>query len=97
MPDNRLRSQVDVGVPKVRRRGSLQPYFISGRMTLDEDQRADLLTFVSATTGGGVLPFNFPDPFAGDDLLVQFGNELPQISDVRGLNYFYQITLEVLP
>ncbi|WEX07368.1 hypothetical protein [Chelativorans sp. AA-79] len=68
LPDNRLRSQNDVGPAKVRRRASLAPYPISGDMIMTREQWGLLADFVNRTTGGGTLPFYFPDPFTFDQM-----------------------------
>lgn len=98
IPDNRLRSDNDVGPAKVRRQQTLNVYSIKGSMILTVAQKTTLQTFVNTTTGGGILPFDFPDPNdpASSTVEVRFGKTLPVFTP-RGPYWFTTIELEVLP
>lgn len=72
--DNRLRSSVDVGPAKVRRRSVVSTRPLVGQMLLSASQLTTLKTFYT-TTVEEVGTFNFPNPDGGDDLTVRFGGE----------------------
>jgi hypothetical protein len=73
--NNVVRSQMDYGPAKVRRRTSSNPRPVSGSMVMTSTQLAALETFVNTTTLGGSLPFNFPAQRGGGTWLVRFANE----------------------
>lgn len=62
LPENRLRSSVDVGPAKVRRRTSQNVYLLSGDMVMTVEQWRILQSFVRNDLGEGSLPFTFLDP-----------------------------------
>lgn len=98
IPDNRLRSQVDVGVPKMRPLQALNVRPLSGFMVMTLQQTLDLETFVEDTLNGGTAAFNFPDPRRpGQILKVRFADELPEASHRQGTDYIVPIKLEVMP
>lgn len=57
--DNLLRSEMDVGPPKVRRRGAARPDLIQGQITIDDTQWATLLAFYDADLFEGALTFTW--------------------------------------
>jgi len=73
--NNLLRSQMDYGPAKIRRRTSANPRPVSGSMQMTNEQLEDLITFVDTTTLGGSLPFDFPAQRGGGTWLARFGNE----------------------
>jgi len=60
--NNVLRSSMDVGLDKLRKRYLKQIDTQSSTMTLDRTQYTTLETFYLTTLSGGVLPFTFVDP-----------------------------------
>jgi hypothetical protein len=73
--NNLLRSQMDYGPAKVRRRTSSNPKPVSGSMQMTNEQLEDLITFVETTTLGGALAFTFPAQRGEGTWLARFGNE----------------------
>ena len=62
MPDVLLRTSVEVGPAKVRRRATAAVQNVSGRMLLTEVQLGTLRTFYDTTLKGGSLRFAASDP-----------------------------------
>jgi len=57
-----VRTQMDAGPKKVRRRYTASTKTFTGRMILDINQRMVLEQFYNITLADGVLRFNFTDP-----------------------------------
>jgi len=95
--DVRLRSQMDVGPAKVRRRSSAGVRPLSGNMNLTGEQLSALETFINVTTQGGTLAFTFPDPRSDGDLLCRFSENMPTWTIVGPNIYSVSLQLEVLP
>lgn len=97
--DNRIRSETGIGPGKVRRRSASAAGKLSGQMMLNLAQRQALRTFFENTTGGGVLPFTFPDPDGGAALDCRFDPEKdpPAPEHVSRAVWRVTIELEILP
>ncbi|MGG3810996.1 hypothetical protein ABEV34_05005 [Methylorubrum rhodesianum] len=59
--DGRLKTAMESGVPKMRRRFSSVARPVSGQFLGSEDDMARLERFYDEETGGGALPFLMPD------------------------------------
>ena len=94
--DGRLRSEVDMGPSKVRRRSTAMPGSLSGVLRMTGDHLSTLRAFVQNALIGGTLPFNFPSPNDGSTLLVRFAS-LPSWSRTTGRIFEVSIDLEVMP
>lgn len=100
--DQTLRTSMDAGPQKARRRFSAVPTDIGYPMRMTGAQHATLMTFHDTTLKGGSLEFEMSDPVTGDTEDYRFtappasnvivGNEDP---DKRILNV--QIQIEKLP
>lgn len=99
MADNRLRSEVDVGPAKMRRRSSRAARPMSGSMLMTTSQLNDVLRpFVETDLGQGILPFMFPDPAGGDPILCRFAADgLPSWTHERPGFWRVSVKFEVLP
>ena len=97
MGDGLLRSKMDIGPAKVRRRSSAapRPLEVTARMTVT--QVRTMRTFVSGTLLGGALPFSIPDPLGGGALLMVRLAEMPRWTAVSDVIYDVSLSLEVLP
>ncbi|KQZ31576.1 hypothetical protein ASD50_15005 [Mesorhizobium sp. Root552] len=95
--DGRLRSQPDIGPPKVRSRSSAMPEPLQGKVVMTTDQLASLRTFITTTLLKGTQPFTFPDPVTGDPILVRFGDRLPSWSYFGHRKWTVDLSLEVMP
>jgi hypothetical protein len=101
--DGRVRTQMDAGPPKVRRRYTalLQQYNIDDeRWVFDEDQVATLQYFVETTLEGGTLEFTWDEPWllAGTKTfrLVSFPRITPIVSGANR-RFVVRMQLEELP
>jgi len=57
-----VRTQMDAGPNKTRRRYTASTKIIKGKLFLDESQRFELERFYQTVLADGVLRFNFTDP-----------------------------------
>jgi len=95
--DGRIRVQPDAGPALVRRRSTAMPVAMPCSIDVDDDQWDDLLEFGETTLLSWSLPFTFPDPGGGSDLLVRFADNLPSRTErVPGV-WRVSFALEVLP
>lgn len=94
--DGRLRSQTDTGPSKMRRRSSAMAGPMTGSLVMTYYQMQLLQDFVRTTTAGGSLPFSYPSPIGGPDMLVRFGESLPAWQRY-GHKVSVEIQLEILP
>ncbi len=97
MPDGRLRSKTDKGPGKSRPRSKALGEPMSGSMEMTAAQWLILKGFISADLAVGTLPFTFPDPDEGADLLVRIGDAMPGRVNLGGDNWRVSLSLEVLP
>lgn len=96
--DGRLISEPDLGPPLVRRRTSAKEKPLSGTMTMSTVQVTALDFFVETTLLGGSLPFLFPDPMGGYDLLVTFQKDkLPSWRGFAPDQYEVSLDLWIMP
>lgn len=95
--DGRVRSKTDTGPAKVRVRSSAVVSALVGSMDMSGTQYEYLLTFGVTTLLRWTLPFTFPDPAGGSDLLVRFGEELPSKSEIVPDLWRVPLKLEILP
>jgi hypothetical protein len=62
MGDNSIRSNMEVGLAKTRKRYTKQIDTLSLTMKIDRTQYSVLVNFYQVTLSGGNLPFTFTDP-----------------------------------
>lgn len=92
LPDVMIRTQMDAGPAKVRRRFTCQVTPIKARLLLTTTEKGYLETFFNTTTAGGSLSFTFPHD--GADVL-RF-TKAPTFSKT-GLAWAVDFELEKLP
>jgi hypothetical protein len=92
--DNLITSQTSVGPAKVRRRSTAGVEPLSGTIVMSLAQVAIFRNFVRNTIKDGAVPFTFPDPFGGADLLVR--RKSHSLSP-WGTSWRVQLSLEALP
>jgi len=97
VPDARIRTPMDMGPAKVRRRFTAQVRMIMLQMTMTESQVSTFDQFWREETAGGSLPFEFPDPRGIGMIEVRFGETPPEYGSFRGEHAVVNIELEVLP
>lgn len=96
MPNNLIRTQMDAGPAKVRRRSTAAPTLIAGRQTMTETQTEALDTFFKTTTSYGADAFDWTDPRTGDSVSMRFINP-PKLMPSGGVNWYVDFELEILP
>lgn len=94
--NNLLRTEMEVGPAKVRRRTQANVRPISFSLILDDAELEDLLEFYNTMTQCGALPFDFTDVRTSDTLSCRFNSTLP-FQPLGGGLYSVNISLEVLP
>jgi len=62
LPNNLLRSSMDTGSDKVRKRGRFKPQVVSASYVLTATQRNTLEDFVRNSIAEGAICFNWPHP-----------------------------------
>lgn len=94
-PDVVLRSQMDAGPAKVRRRFTAGVRPIAGQVTLTAAQTATLDAFYVTDLAGGATPFDWTHPRTGAACVMRF-TEPPGYTPVE---QFYRATLrlEIMP
>lgn len=65
-PNNLVRSDMDTGPAKVRRRGGAKPWQVSATYILTKAQLSTLQAFVADTLADGALCFDWPHPVKGN-------------------------------
>ena len=100
IPNNTLRSSVDSGPAKVRRKGGLMPFPITASMNLTSEQVDALEEFISDTLMEGTLRFEWAHPRTKATIESRFmpnGEKLVEITPVGAGRWFVSFSLEVLP
>lgn len=96
--DGRLRTQMEAGPAKSRRRTSAVSDRLTGQMLLTTAQWDELKTFVKTTLlESDTFTFPHPDGGSGTDLLVRFGDSQPGAVRIGRGRYVATLDLEVLP
>lgn len=95
-PDNNIRSSMDKGPAKVRRRTTANVRPISFRLFVENDDMDTLDDFYTTDTFSGSEPFDFTHPRTGQTVQARFA-EPPQYSDVENVGWNATISLEILP
>jgi len=93
LPDVMIRTEMDAGPAKSRRRFTVQVTPIKGKMTLTTIQKGYLETFFNTTTAGGSLSFTFPH----DGAEVLRFTKPPMLAKKAGLMWDADFELEKLP
>lgn len=70
--DGTIRTPMDVGPAKARRRYSAVSRFVSAPVALSAAQRTTLDTFYATTLSEGALTFDIADPFGGATVEARF-------------------------
>ena len=100
-PANLLRTQMDKGPPKVRRRTTASPRNFSVQFQLDESQVSTFVDFVDQTLKGGALKFDMEQPRTGttkEFRIIAGQGEAPyRITNLGGIIYQVSFDLEILP
>ncbi|MDP2206399.1 MAG: hypothetical protein Q8K65_08840 [Alphaproteobacteria bacterium] len=96
LPDNLLRTKMEQGSSKLRRRGTDAPAKITAQFLLDAAQCAVLDSFYADTLAGGVRRFGFTHPRHRDAVSCRIAQP-PEYAALNGGYFRARLTLEVLP
>lgn len=96
LPENVIRSQMDTGPDKARRRDVSAPEPVSGSIIVDESQYDILVGFFNTTIAGGALPFDWVHPITGVAAEIRLVGP-PQITARSGDYYNVQLSMEIQP
>ena len=95
-PKNTIRTQMDAGPDKVRRRATTKPRTISGVIELTRAQVETLDAFFRTDLEDGALRFDWVHPRTLAAVQFRFLEE-PEYSPVSGATWTASLNLEVLP
>ncbi len=96
-PQSLIRTQMDAGVPKVRRRSTATVRQLSFQVMLSASQVSTLDTFFLTTTLGGSEEFDYTHPRTGAAVTARF-TAPPTYADANtGDHFLTTIELEILP
>ena len=95
---NTIRTEMETGPAKVRRRGTVQPDRMSLPFLMTQAQVQELRAFYRESTKGGTLLFDFPHPLSTEGLVeCRFLDPPFSIEQVAGPDAFrVTVALEVL-
>lgn len=93
--DTMLRTEMELGPAKVRRRTTAGVREINGSMIMTPTELASFITFYQTTLKDGSLRFSMNEPVSGASCEMRF--TASPAWDRRGLNYYVQMQLEILP
>jgi hypothetical protein len=96
LPDNVIRTSMDKGPAKVRRRTTANTAAMQYAMVLTAAQVATLSTFYTTTTLSGAQEFDYTHPRTGATVTARF-TAPPTYSDINGRAYRVEVALEILP
>lgn len=96
IPDDRLRSQTDIGPPMMRRRSSAKPTPVKGAQLLTETQFQTLKDFYNDDLDGGVLRFNWIGQTTGNAVEYRFVTP-PKRSAIYNDLFVVEYDLEIMP
>lgn len=95
IPNNQLRSEMDAGTEKVRRKGGDNQFVVDVTYVLKKEQMLQLRAFVKDTLRDGVLCFDWPEPIEGKMVRAEIkgGTESLYNESLWGNTNAFQITL----
>jgi hypothetical protein len=91
-----IRSEMDVGPVKVRRRSTRPIDMVSASILLTAVQYAAFETFYNTTTNGGTTPFDWVHPITEAAAVFRF-SKAPQYQNVGNLMFKASFQLEIMP
>jgi len=96
-PNTLIRSQMEAGPAKVRRRFTAGARLIECQVRLTPAQVDLLDTFFDATIAGGALPFDWKHPGDGTAVTFRFVEPPGYTPVARGTLWHASLRLEILP
>lgn len=95
-PNNVLRTGMDKGPPKTRRRTTANIRPLSFTLKLSEALVEVMDDFFVNDTFSGSIPFDYTHPRTGQPCTAMFATE-PQYGEMEGVLYNVQVQLEIQP
>lgn len=95
LPDNLLRTDMDQGPAKTRKRSGAAPRLLSMQFLMSKSQVAALDDFFNNDAGGGALSFAFIHPRTNVSINCRFLKP-PAISAINGVFFKIGVELEAL-
>lgn len=96
VPNNLIRSDMDTGPAKVRRRGGAKPWTCTAPYTVSKAQLAMLQNFVVETLANGALCFDWPHPVRNDYVRARLVGGSDSIFDASpSTPDLWQVTLTI--
>ena len=96
-PNTVLRSQMEAGPPKLRRRFTAGVRTIECQLRLTPAEVADLDLFFTETVAGGSLPFDWKHPRTGTAQTFRWVEPPTYTPLARGTRWRATLRLEILP
>mgnify|MGYP001170021751 CR=1 FL=1 len=96
MPDNLLRSDMDIGPAKVRRRTTSNVTKVSGDIIVTRDQYNTLSSFFSNNASYGATEFDWINPITGSSCSMRFSAP-PRVKPEKGSLLRVSLSLEIMP
>ena len=93
---NVLRTEMDVGPAKVRRRYTVAIANVTGSMSFSQAQVQTFKQFYDFTLSSGTKPFTFTDPVTQTDKTYRFV-EAPAYTPITDKYWNVSLVLEILP
>lgn len=98
---NVIRTEMDTGPAKVRRRSTFKTFTLNVTMAMDVTELNTFESFFDSNLGYGALSFNFPNPEDPDNTIeVRFNSEnetMYSITPESSTTYFIvEMTLEII-
>jgi hypothetical protein len=97
VPDVSIKSSMDVGPAKVRRRTTAAVRPVAGKLILTLTQLGYFKTFYNTTILGGSLRFDWVDPYDGTTAVEMRFTEPPSWSAIDPDKFEVQMKMEILP
>lgn len=97
LPKNVMRSPMDVGPDKLRRRSTAAVAPLSGSLVINGDQLGDLIDFYNTDLGYGIAAFYLTDPLDPESNLLCRFVDPPQWNALGEGLHQVKLSLEVLP
>ena len=94
LPNNTIRSKMDVGPPKMRRRGTGAPRPVTGKQYMTAGQVAIFDTFYESTLYSGSLRFDWVSPRTQAVKELRFIQ--PPVYTPMGVGYIVSMKLEIM-
>lgn len=94
LPNNSIRSKMEIGPPKMRRRGTGAPRLIPGKQYMTAAQVEIFDVFYESTLKSGSLRFDWISPRTQASKELRF--VAPPVYTPMGANYIVSIKLEIM-